>query len=430
MIVGSPGPAAAGPAKPPKVPGDQPLPGYTINNPPLAPALVDGKPTRVLQGVHGHAAYDIEVPPNWNGRLVMYAHGFRGATRVLTVEPPGFGMRQKLLNQGYAWAASSYYANDYDVRAGVLSTRDLADHFARKVGHPRKTFITGVSMGGHVTARSIEEYPRMYDAALPMCGVLGDHGLFDFFLDFSLVAQDLADIPAYPPPADYQTVVVPKIKAALGLASGAPTNALGEQFRAIAVNRSGGERPGDDAAFAYWQNYLFSLAGPPTGGTLAQEPGNVATNLRTRYTPSTPVNVNRTVERVRPADPGARHTRRLTEVPSISGRPNVPVLSLHNLGDMFVPFSMEQLYAKDVARNGRTKHLVQRAIRSIGHCEFSAAEVGAAWDDLVRWERDGTRPKGDNVSRPSTVADPAYGCRFSDPAAYSTGTRALYPACP
>src|SRR5690606_29557584 len=50
--------------------GDEPLPGYTIENPSLPPAIVGGKETRVLQGVHKHAAYIIEVPPRWNGSLM------------------------------------------------------------------------------------------------------------------------------------------------------------------------------------------------------------------------------------------------------------------------------------------------------------------------------------------------------------------------
>ncbi|MQA95742.1 MAG: hypothetical protein GEV11_14220 [Streptosporangiales bacterium] len=416
-------------------PGDQPLPGYTIVNPPLAPAIVDGKPTKVIQGVHEHAAFDIEIPPAWNGELVMWAHGFRGATRVLTVDPPGFGLRQRLLDQGYAWAASSYYANDYDVRAGVRSTQDLAEHFADLVDEPRKTHITGVSMGGHVTVRSIEQYPKFYDAAMPMCGVLGDHELFDFFLDYNLIAQDLADLPAHPTPPDYQAVIVPQIQQRLGLIGLTPggpdtTNDLGKQFREIVTERSGGDRPGDDAAFANWKDFLFTLAGPDEGGTLAQEPGRVATNLKTVYTPDEPVDVNASVQRVRPSDPVARRTHRLTEVPSVSGTPTVPVLSLHDLGDLFVPFSMEQAYQEDVARHGRAKLLVQRAIRAAGHCEFSPAEVGTAWDDLVRWERTGARPAGDGVSDPKVVADPAYGCRFSDRTAQNTGTRPLYPACP
>ncbi|GAA2215341.1 alpha/beta hydrolase [Nonomuraea monospora] len=420
-------PAAAAPG----VPGDQPLPGYTIDNPPLAPATVHGKPSRVVQGVHEHAAFDLEVPPRWNGELVMWAHGYRGDTTVLTVDPPSYGLRQRLLEQGYAWAASSYYANGYDVRAGVLSTRDLVTRFAQEVARPRRTFLAGVSMGGHVTVRSIEQFPGVYDAALPMCGVLGDHELFDFFLDFQLVAQDLADVPAYPIPADYATSVVPKIKERLGLnGGGEPANELGRQFRDIVVDLSGGERPGGAAAFAYWQDFLFGLAGPDGGGTLAQEPGRVATNRDTVYRPVTPVNVNASVQRVEPADPVARRTARLTEVPAVSGRIDVPVLSLHDLGDAFVPFSMEQYYRADVARHGRSGLLVQRAIRAVGHCEFSDAEAGAAWDDLVRWERTGRRPQGDDVTNRAVVAAPSYGCRFTDPAAYSTGTRPLFTPCP
>ena len=67
------------------------------------------------------------------------------------------------------------------------------------IGHrAKRTYIAGVSMGGHVIGRSLEQYPRFYDGALPMCGVLGDQELFDYFLDYNLVAQDLADRPAYP----------------------------------------------------------------------------------------------------------------------------------------------------------------------------------------------------------------------------------------
>ena len=101
VLVGAAAPAAQAGG----VTGDQPLPGYTISNPPLAPALVDGQPTRVPQGTHRHAAYVIEVPPEWNGDLAMWAHGYRGQGTVLTVDPPGYGLRQRLLDQGYAWAA-------------------------------------------------------------------------------------------------------------------------------------------------------------------------------------------------------------------------------------------------------------------------------------------------------------------------------------
>ncbi|WP_410812500.1 hypothetical protein [Micromonospora sp. 067-2] len=416
--------------------GGQPLPGYTIENPPLAPLVVAGRPTTVRQGVHRHAGYIIEVPARWNGDLVLWAHGYRGQGTVLSPEQPGFGLRQRLLEQGYAWASSSYDRNGFDIRSGVLGTRDLADHFGRSVRRAHHTYLAGVSMGGYIIGRSLEQYPGFYDGALPMCGVLGDQTLLDFYLDYNLVAQTLAGVPAYPTPADYLSNAVPRIQVALGLAGLTPTGPdtttdRGKQLRAITVNRSGGPRPGADAAFAVWKDFLFSISVTSGGVTPAQRPGQLSTNLLTRYSPNSPVNVNATVPRIAPENVLQRLLPTLTEVPRIAGRPTAPVLSLHGLGDLFVPFSMEQAYATDVARHGRGKLVVQRAIRTTQHCEFSPAEAGAGWDDLVSWVRTGKRPTGDTVTDPAVLARPDYGCRFSDRAAYAAGvgTRRLYPAC-
>ena len=413
----------------------QPLPGYTVDNPALAPLTVAGGATRVLQGVHRHAAYDIEIPPSWNGKLVMYAHGYRGQGTVLTVDPPPFGLREKLIGEGYAWAASSYADNGYDVRAGVLATHDLATYFDELVREPKRVFLVGVSMGGHVTGRSVEQYPEFYAAALPMCGVLGDDQLFDIFADQNLTAQALAGVPNFPATADYLFTAVPQIEAKLGLTGivpgGSPTNDLGKQYRDIVTNRTGGDRPGADNAFSFWYSFhfAFTLWGPDNGGTLAQNPGRLATNIGTVYAPNTPVDVNRIVERVAPADPASRASKALVASPQIFGRTDVPVLSLHDLGDLFVPFSMEQIYARESAAHHRSRLVVQRAIRAANHCEFSDGEAGRAWDDLVSWQRTGVRPAGDAVTDPVAVARPDFGCAFTDKTAYLTGTRPLYGPC-
>jgi hypothetical protein len=423
------------------VPTDQPLPPYTIVNPPLAPLVINGQPTTVTQGTHAHAAFIIEVPAQWNGDLVMWAHGFRGQGTVLTVDPPAFGLRQRVLSQGFAWAASSYAGNGYDIRTGVLTTKDLADLFASTVQSPKRTYIAGVSMGGHIIGRSLEQFPGFYEGALPMCGVMGDQTLFDYFLDNNLTAQAIAGVSAYPIPLDYLTAVVPGINATLGttnvsVVNQEPTNELGQQWRAIVVNRSGGPRPGSAAAFAFWKNFLFSVATPTVppspDDTPAQRPGQLSQNLLTRYSPNSPVDVNRTVLRVAPENIGQRLSPFLTQVPKIQGTPWVPVLSMHGLGDLFVTFSMEQRYAIDVALHLQSRNLVQRAIRTINHCEFSAVEAGQAWDDLVNWVVNHQRPAGDNVLKDEVVAEANYGCAFSDAAAYTagTGTRRLFAACP
>jgi pimeloyl-ACP methyl ester carboxylesterase len=423
------------------VPDDQPLPPYTIVNNPLAPVLVNGEPSTVTQGTRAHAGFIIEVPPQWNGDLVMWAHGFRGQGTVLTVDPPAFALRQKFLDEGFAWAASSYAGNGYDVRTGVLTTKDLADFFAQSVHRPHRTYITGVSMGGHVIGRSLEQFPDYYEGALPMCGVMGDQFEFDYLADYNLVAQALSGVSVYPIPPDYLTNFVPQINAALGttavnLVNQEPANDLGKQWRAIVVNRSGGERPGTAAAFAFWKNALFSITTPARvatdDDTIAQAPGKISTNLLTRYQPNTPVDVNATVRRIQPEELLQRLSPFLTQIPKIQGRPDVPVLTLHGLGDLFVPFSHEQRYAIDAALHLQSRNVVQRAIRSINHCEFTPTEAGQAWDDLVNWVVNKQKPAGDNVLKDDVVADPNFGCTFSDPAAFAAGagTRRLYPACP
>ena len=391
-----------------------------------------GQPSTVLQGELRGAGYIIEVPPNWNGELVMWAHGYRGEGTILTVDPPSFGLRRHLLERGYAWAASSYDANGYDVESGVLSTRYLVQHFRRLVGRTERVYIGGVSMGGHVTARSIEQYPSLYDGAMPLCGAVGDVELFDFFLDFNAVSQALAGIDALPIPADYQSVVVPQIMAALGIAAGPPSNELGVQFRAVVIEQSGWPRPGANAAFEAWKHFLFNLPTPDDGLPLAFNPGRVGTNVDTDYTPDTPVNIDAIVERVEPSEARSRRVPALGPIALIEGDPRVPVLSLHDLGDLFVPFSMEQYYAADVAANGQSDLLVQRAIRALGHCEFSPTEVGTAFDELVTWVEEGVRPEGDLVTDRAVVADPNFGCRFSDRAAYDAGigSRRAFAACP
>ncbi|GGF46907.1 alpha/beta hydrolase [Marmoricola endophyticus] len=437
--------APAGQADSP--PGSQPYPGYTISAPALKPLVVDGQRTRVVQGVRKHAAYDIEIPRDWNGQLVMWAHGYRGNGSTLSVDVPSFGLRRTFLEHGYAWAASSYARNGYDVASGITTTYDLARYAALRLPRqPERTYVAGASMGGHVIGRSLEQYPRFYAGAMPMCGVLGDHQLFDWFLSYNLVAQDLADHPAaYPPRPDYLTADVPAIEKALGIATLTPggpdtTNARGAQLRDVATRLTGGERPGADQAFAYWKDFPFTLYQVDNGGSLAENPGRLAQNLDTDYRPNRPARVNRTVQRVAPRDAASRTTNRLTQVPTIQGRPDVPVLSLHGLGDYYVPFDEEQIYARDVAANHQQSLLVQRAIREAGHCEFTPTEAARGFADLTRWveSRDAKgpvlRPEGDDVLKPAAVADPSYGCRFTDPAAYDDPkaypTRSLYPRCP
>ena len=58
------------------------------------------------------------------------------------------------------------------------------------------------------------------------------------------------------------------------------------------------------------------------------------------------------------------------------------------------------------------------------------AEASTAWGDLVDWVEHGDRPAGDDVLDRAAVAAPDYGCAFTDPTAYGTGSRRLFARCP
>jgi pimeloyl-ACP methyl ester carboxylesterase len=392
-------------------------PAYFVDESKLPFDALAGTTTSRWWGVHSGAGYRIEVPANWNGSLVLYAHGFRGTGLELTVSNPS--IRSYLVTHGFAWAASSFAKNGYDVKQGVKDTHALGELFRGLVGPPVRTYVIGHSMGGHITAVAIEQYPTTYAGALPMCGVMGDVELFDYFLDYNLLAQALAGWPAQvPAPADYLTTVVPAVKAALGSPFPTVLNANGEKLKAATEQLTGGERPTFDLAWTVWNDadFLFTLG--VGDGTVGVAPGTVAGNADTTYqldgdpalSPEEQA-LNEAVLRV-DADPQGTQPNGLANIPPTLGTIRMPVLSLHTLGDLF---SMEQIYAQRVATRGASGLLVTRAVRDVGHCGFSRAEQETAFADLVTWVEKGVKPAGDDVLNPAAVAAASFGCSFTLP---------------
>lgn len=414
----------------PSLKADKP-PQYFVDETKLPFDALASTTTTRLWGVHGGAGYRVEVPENWNGELVLYAHGFRGSGLELTVSNPP--IRRYLVAHGFAWAASSYATNGYDVTQGVKDTHDLGTLFNGLVANPSRVYFTGTSMGGHITGVAIEQFPNAYDGAMPMCGVMGDNKLFDYFVENHLAAHALAglDVP-FPFPADYSTSIVPQLRTLFGVGPLPPPplmppvlTPLGQKFAGVVENLSGGDRPIFDQAFR------FSF----TGGNflLAQGVGSregTRTNVDTVYQidadpalSAEEVALNASIRRI-DLDPQARRENGLAGVPAIEGTFSMPVLSLHTLGDLFVPFSMEQIYARRAGANGVSDLLVTRAIRDINHCGFTTTEMERGFADLVNWVSNGVKPAGDDILTPAVVADPNFGCNFT------VGAHPLAPPCP
>ena len=422
--------------------------------PTAAGDVTDMSTTSRWAGVLNGAGYMIEVPPNWNGRLVMYAHGFRGTGAALTTSAPT--IRRYLIQQGFAWAASSYAKNYYDVRAGVEDTNALALAFtaiaarnSRPLTEPTKTFITGHSMGGHIAAAAIEEETAFtavnrvrYHGAVPMCGVVGDAELFNQFAAMQVTAQALAGVPKYPTAnwADINTLVTGLLFTTFPTT---PT-AQGAKYLSVVKNITGGERPMFDLGIAIGGSFPSAYGTFGADGTVdgILNKNVLATNAYT-YTidasasPTATADtaaLNAAVQKLTGLpDANRLRTDGLRWIPKVNGEFKVPVVSIHTLGDLFVPFSMQQVYQTRVAAKGNSAFLVQRAIRGVSHCDFTVAEQVDAFAAMTAWEAGGAKPAGDVVGTPATVAATNYGCTFTRnampiPGDESGTTRALRPS--
>lgn len=383
-------------------------------------------------GTLGGAGYRIEVPRNWNGKLVMYAHGYAGTGPALGVQTPA--IRRHLIENGYAWAASSYSKNYYDVRAGVEDTNALANAFTkiarergRTLGTPHRTYIVGHSMGGHIAGAAVEDETKKtainktkYDGAVPMCGVMADTELFDYFAAYQIAAQTLAGYRDYPTSQFQQ--IAQDVKSKLFASFSSVPKDQGVLLMQAVKNLTGGERPVFNIGFANTglQNVVWGTFGSDgtVNGILTR---NTLDTRRFVYQfdsdpaqSAAEADLNASAQRLT-GDPEANRLRAdgLRWIPKVNGDFKVPVVTIHTLGDMYVPFSMQQIYRQRAEAQGNGDLLVQRAIRAPSHCDFTVREQTDAFDAMVNWAENGVKPAGDDVLTPATVANPTYGCAFT-----------------
>lgn len=408
-------------------------------------------------GVLNGSGYRIEVPRNWNGRLVLYAHGYEGLEPVLKVSD--IPIRRHLIENGYAWAAASFSRNGYDVRTGIEDTNALALAFNaiaaqnnRPLPAPAKTYIVGASMGGHVAAAAVERETLetavnkvRYNGAMPMCAVVGDTELFSYATAYQLAAQYLAGLPANSFPVTDFASKEERIKEALWRVFPLVPTDQGRKLLAAFVSLTGGPRPVAEDSFRLkpmqdpvWRRFgddgtidgILAKNVADTTGIVYQLDGDPALSAEEQQ-------MNAAILRVAAApDANPRRGDGLRWVPKVNGQFEVPVVTLQGLGDLFVPFSMQQIYKRRAIAGGSDRWLVQRMIRTPGHCDFTIAEQVEAFEAMVSWDLTGIRPAGDEVLDPATAASAGYGCAFTrnaagqDDSTALDAVRRLMPSCP
>jgi len=376
-------------------------------------AAFDALPgAKAFFGQYEGGLYRIEIPDAWNGELVLYAHGYvaNQGQNGSALRVGNHSIREHLIQRGFAWAASSYRCNGYVPGQGLVDTMALVDLFKTSNGGraPQRTYLTGTSMGGHVTILGLHEFPTAFAGGLAMCPAGPE--LFDFYAAVGAAAEVITGI-------QFKASSVQQDLASISAVLGKPPDYTdkGRQLASVEIQISGGPRPFAVEGLASGGRFLANISGGAIAGI--DTPQNRAvTNTHFKYAIDAGLGLtadalNQRVRR-KAADPGYRgENTPYDEVAPFDGRIERPLLTMHGTGDLFVPIFLEQSLKRAVTTAKRQTLLTERIYRIGGHCGFSQAEQINAFDDLVKWVREGVKPDGDETDRDLSDA----GRRFTDP---------------
>jgi dienelactone hydrolase len=368
-----------------------------------APRAEPERPSINRRGVLDGAEYLIAVPKNWHGGLVVYAHGIQYGPGPGAVTAPPLG--NHILGEGHAWIASGYRAREYRPDVAIEDLNALRELFLKEVGTPRWTIIYGQSMGGHIVVASLELQPRLYQGGLAECGLVDGISIADYLLAYTAAAEVISGVPLLDAPdkETFSRIVNERVVPTLGV-PGSYT-ARGRQFDSIVKYLMGADQAGHDLPLrlhGLQGRYLPNMQWRNPDVEKEDRPGaRAASTVHIRYhiDPGLGITddaINARVRRLHPAK-SARSLRVDPVFAERTGKLEVPLVTLHETGDAWVPLSLEQSYRRRTIAAGTANLLVQRVVRAGSHCGYDGETREQAFDDLVGWVEHGVRPQGDDV---------------------------------
>jgi pimeloyl-ACP methyl ester carboxylesterase len=334
----------------------------------------------------GGAVYQIEVPDNWNGRLVLEMHGFEELRPEASVSPPD--LRTYLILHGYAWGASSFSSTSSIPGRAADETAALWDYFTQKYGRPPWTYVTGFSMGGAAGHIAAERYPGRFDGALALCGSAGQAEGATTPVNHFVAGAYVAGVTQeeFDASTDPGRLVQDRILPAL------QDPVLHERWQNIMLELTGGPRAFDreglhleeDTNWPRAQLIVAARLAPNAGKTYRLGPlSNVSSDEFNRAAIRLPTN--------------DELLRTFIEGNDITGDLQMPLLALHTTGDGQVPIEQARILQRRVDAAGKSDLLVQRVFSDPSHCGFTTAEQEASFEDLVAWVEQGEKPEGEDV---------------------------------
>jgi pimeloyl-ACP methyl ester carboxylesterase len=358
----------------------------------------------IEEGETGRGAkYALCVPDEWNGDLVLYAHGFIDVAMPIDLptnddwEP----IRDALMELGYGVAYSSFCENGFAVKQGMQQTHQLRGLFASRFGTPQRTFLLGHSLGGAVAVALAEKHPQHYDGAMTMSGMIGGSSAqIDYVADMRILFDycypgvlpgSVVDIPDG---LDLYTQVVIPIATAIQISPDCAS--MLTQVDQTPVPLSSGEEMVTSFATAIGFNIRgFKDVFDRTHSHMPVD------NTDRVYTGALPPawleELNASVPRYQRTPDAEAYLSHYVEP---TGDLGIPLLTLHNALDPSVPIFHEDVYEGLVAAEGDPDMFVRRTVTTplYGHCTFgntteeNVATIVASFLDLVAWVDTGVKP--------------------------------------
>ena len=362
------------------------------------------------------AAYLIQCPAGaWNGTLYLYSHGYVTPGSANPAQDAGDPVTAAwMLSHGYALAGSSYASTGWAIAQALPDQISTLNTFGTLYGQPQTTVAWGHSLGGIITAGLIQDYPKRFDAALPMCGVLsGGVATWNTALDGAFAFQQLIDpslqvVNITNPTANLQAAEAavqqaqqtPQGRARLALVA-----ALADTpgwFTPLSPEPAASDYAAQEANQFLWDTQVtFPFIFAFRAELEARAGGNPSWNTGVNYVTDLAKSADlkevmalyqaaglslghdlqtlNSAKRIK-ADPNAEAY--LIKNISFDGGISVPVLTMHTTGDGLVVPENEQAYRSAVKRARKASLLRQVFVNRAGHCAFTPAETVTAVQTL------------------------------------------------
>jgi len=367
-------------------------------------------------GTLNNARYKIRVPENWNGELLVYAHGiyylerWNPATQFdfsyADAAPGGKGMEDFLLGKGYALAGTTFRGTGFQVKEGTHDLVSLVGLFKDLVGRPMRTILIGYSMGSLIALKSAEEVP-IYDGIIAGCtigsgttkiedlagvGALAYATLFGWPADWGTWYEVRDDI-------SFNAEVLPVLMSQLS----DPNNIPKFEFLRVLL---------DSPVEGYYQNpgwlFLQMFGVTEARGELeARAKGPIVQNVDHVYALSDSdkgylLFIGFTAEQIESllsamnaatvvkTAPPQRHY--LAEYFDPSGDFRRPVISIHERDDGFIGVYHESVLRDTVKTANKENMFVQAFTGGNWHCGFTGPQLLSAIDAMDYWLDEGKKP--------------------------------------